>query len=72
MEKIIFQLEEGEEYITLVNLLKYENIISSGGEIKNLLENEMITYNGEVEFRKKKKCYPNDVILVDNYEITIK
>lgn len=72
MEKINFQLEDGEEYITLVNLLKYENIISSGGEIKYLLENEMITYNGEVEFRKKKKCYPNDVIFVDNYEITIK
>lgn len=72
MEKIIFQLEDGEEYITLVNLLKYANIISSGGEIKYLLENEMITYNGEVEFRKKKKCYPNDAILVENYEITIK
>lgn len=72
MEKIVFQLEDGEEYITLVNLLKYENIISSGGEIKHLLENEMITYNGEVEFRKKKKCYQNDVIIVDNYEITIK
>lgn len=72
MEKIIFQLEDGEEYITLVNLLKYKNIISSGGEIKYLLENEMIIYNGEVEFRKKKKCYQNDVIIVDNYEITIK
>lgn len=72
MEKIVFQLEDGEEYITLVNLLKYESIISSGGEIKYLLENELITYNGEVEFRKKKKCYQNDVIIVDNHEITIK
>ncbi len=66
MEVIYFNLEENQEYITLVNLLKYENIISSGGEINFLIDNESIFYNNQVETRKRKKCFSGDEIIINN------
>ena len=60
---IEFNLQD--EYITLVNLLKYEGIIQTGGEINNLIENNLIKYNGEVEYRKRKKLYKNDIIEIN-------
>ncbi len=69
MEQIKFELGE-QEFITLVNLLKTTDVVSSGGEVKILLINELITYNGEIEYRKKKKVFSGDIITV-NEEITI-
>ena len=68
MEKIIFELSQ--DYITLVNILKYEGIISTGGEIIHLIDNNSITYNGVLESRKRKKLYSGDVVVV-NEEIKI-
>ncbi len=65
MEKIKFSLGE-QEYITLVNLLKTTDVVASGGEVKILLINELITYNGELEYRKKKKVFVGDEIIVNN------
>lgn len=70
MQEIKFELNN-QEYITLVNLLKTTDVVSSGGEVKILLVNELITYNGEIEFRKKKKIFAGDVVVVNN-EITVK
>ncbi len=72
MEKLVFELN-GEEYITLPKLLKSLSLIGSGGEIRFHLENEAIIYNGEVEYRKRKKCFSGDIIIFnDEVEITIK
>ena len=60
------------EYITLQQLLKMENIISSGGEAKYYLaEHNDIYYNGEVENRRGKKLYPGDVIKIGKKEFII-
>lgn len=71
MQTIEFFLEPDEEYITLVNLLKVLDLVSSGGEVKMLLEEGVILYNNEIEYRKKKKCFAGDVISLDNVEIII-
>ncbi len=71
MEKLKFDLN-GQEHITLVNLLKTTDVVTSGGEVKILLMNDLITYNGEIEFRKKKKVFAGDVIVVNNeVELTV-
>lgn len=70
MQEIKFELNN-QEYITLVNLLKTTDVVSSGGEVKILLVNELITYNGEIEFRKKKKIFAGDTVVINN-EITVK
>ena len=58
------------EYIQLDQLLKYANILSTGGQVKLLLEEEKITLNGILITEKRKKIYPNDVVTIAN-EVTI-
>lgn len=59
------------EFITLGQLLKIENIISSGGEAKFYLQNNICYVNDEPDNRRGRKLYPNDVIKVDNKIIKI-
>ena len=60
------------EYITLVQLLKHINVISSGGEAKFfLLENDILV-NEEIERRRNKKLYPGDVVSIDDKEYLLK
>ena len=58
-------------YITLQQLLKIENIISSGGEAKFYLSSNTVLVNGEEENRRGRKLYPKDVIKVDDQEFII-
>ena len=58
-------------YITLQQLLKIENIISSGGEAKFYLAENPVLVNGELENRRGRKLYPKDVIKVDNQDFII-
>ena len=60
------------DYIQLDQLLKYANLLSTGGQIKILLEEEAITLNGAIITEKRKKIYPNDVVIVgDEVSITV-
>ncbi len=52
------------EYITLGQLLKMTNAISSGGMAKWFLEEHTVYVNGEVEQRRGKKLRHGDVINV--------
>lgn len=59
------------EFITLGQLLKIENIISSGGEAKFYLQNNMCYVNDEPDNRRGRKLYPNDIVKVENKIIKI-
>ena len=59
------------DYITLQQLLKIEDVISSGGEAKYFLSNNEVYVNGELENRRGRKLYPNDVIKVLGKEYQI-
>ena len=43
------------DYIQLDQLLKYANILITGGQIKELLAEELITLNGTIVTEKRKK-----------------
>ena len=58
------------EYIQLDQLLKYANVLATGGQVKVLLDEEKITLNNVVVTEKRKKIYPNDVVVIDK-ELTI-
>lgn len=64
MEKLEFKLKS--EFVNLVQVLKYLGVISTGGEISNYMENDLIFYNGTLEHRKRKKLYAGDVVVIDN------
>ena len=60
------------DYIQLDHLLKYANILATGGQIKELLAEELITLNGTIVTEKRKKIYPNDVVSIgDEISITV-
>ena len=54
------------EYIQLDQLLKYANVLSTGGQVKVLLEENKITLNDIVVTENRKKIYPNDVVTIAN------
>lgn len=51
-------------YITLGQLLKEENVISSGGQAKWFLRETDVLVNNEHDDRRGRKLYPNDEVLV--------
>lgn len=50
------------EYITLGQLLKEINAISSGGQAKWFLAEKAVFVDGEAENRRGRKLYPNMMV----------
>ncbi len=59
------------DFITLQQLLKLENVISSGGEIKYFLQENVVLVNNERETRRGRKLYPGDIVKVENMVINL-
>lgn len=60
-----------DEYITLGQLLKIANLVSSGGEEKLFLKENEVLINNEIDQRRGKKLYKNDVIKIKGNEYKI-
>jgi len=60
------------EFITLTQLLKMTDWVSSGGEAKIALLSLKVKVNGEKENRRGKKLYDGDVITIEDQTYTIK
>ena len=50
------------EYIELCKLLKVAGLVMSGGEGKNVVAEGLVTVDGQVEFRKRCKIRPGQVV----------
>lgn len=50
------------EPVELFKILKFEALVSSGGEAKTVIDEGLVELNGEVETRKRKKIVSGDVI----------
>ena len=57
-----------KDYIKLDDLLKYENLVDSGGHAKHLIKEGWVTVNGEVETRRGRKLRVGDVVSSDQTE----
>ena len=55
------------EFITLGQLLKYENIVESGGMAKAFLIDFRVLVNGKQDQRRGRKLYPGDVIEIEDF-----
>ena len=62
MEKI----EINTETIQLDQFLKWAGIIESGGQVKLMIEDEMIFVNGVLEKARRKKLKNGDIVRIDN------
>lgn len=75
MEKDTFEnirvVEVDEEPVELYKILKFENMVSSGGEAKFVIAEGLVLVNGEVETRKRKKIFSGDIIEFQKERIRI-
>ena len=53
------------EYITLGQFIKYVGIISNGAEAKIFLATNEAYVNDELDTRRGRKLYPNDVVRIN-------
>lgn len=49
------EIEIKTEYIKLEQLLKYANLVETGGMAKQAIQEGLVLLNGEVEIRRGKK-----------------
>jgi len=52
------------EMITLGQLIKVLNLVSSGAEVKDFLASESVLVNGEPDNRRGRKLYVGDIVEV--------
>ena len=51
-----------DDYIELYKILKIENMAASGGEAKFLISEGLVTVNGQVDTRKRRKTVPGEIV----------
>jgi ribosome-associated protein len=59
------------EPIALYQLLKFEALVSSGGEAKVAIDDGRVLVNGDVETRRRKKIISGDIIEFENQQFNI-
>ena len=67
--KIITELES--EFVELFKILKFEGVAESGGAAKQAIADGLVSVNGEVETRKRKKISAGDHIEVSGQSIEV-
>lgn len=60
-----------EDFIKLDQFLKVTNVVQSGGEAKVLIRSGEVLVNGEMELRRGRKLYNQDVVMVDGTSFTV-
>ena len=53
----------------LDQFLKWQRIVSSGGEAKHLINTGQVLVNGSVELRRGRKMCPGDKVCLGNFEL---
>lgn len=78
--KRIFNVREDEEmeiiklrdeYIKLGQALKAAGFVESGVDAKFVIQDGLVSVNGEIEVQRGKKLYAGDIVSFDGQEIRI-
>ena len=67
MENIIITTE----FIKLQDLLKFANVVSTGGEAKIIIQDGEVKVNGEVCTMRGKKIRPGDLVELGDVQLTV-
>ena len=67
MEKILINTE----FIKLDSLLKFAELVGTGGEAKVVISEGMVKVNGEVCTMRGKKIYPGDKVDFDRFSLEV-
>ena len=66
-----FKFTAGEESIRLGQVLKAAGFVESGAEAKEVIQDGLVTVNGETETRRGRKLHPGDIASYEGREIEI-
>jgi ribosome-associated protein len=69
--EIMIEFELDGEYIELYKLIKFENLVESGGEAKFVISEGLVLLNGAMETQKRKKVRKGDVVAYKRDKITV-
>ena len=67
MENIVITTE----FIKLQDLLKFANLVGTGGEAKIIIQEGEVKVNGEVCTMRGKKIRPGDIVELDGQQLTV-
>ncbi len=67
----IREVEVSKEPLELYKILKFEGMVSSGGEAKSVISEGQVLVNGKVETRKRKQIVSGDIIEFGEEKIRI-
>lgn len=59
------------EFIKLDQFLKVTDVARSGGDAKLIIRSGEVTVNGEMEIRRGRKLYDQDVVTIDDVSFTV-
>jgi ribosome-associated protein len=59
------------EYIRIDQLLKFSNIVGSGGEAKILIKEGLVKVNGEIVTQRGKKIRNDDVVEFEDIKFKV-
>ena len=65
------RVEITKEPVELYKILKFEGMVTSGGEAKMAIADGLVLVNGQVETRKRKKIVSDDIVEFDGDVILI-
>jgi len=65
------EVEISKEPLELYKILKFEGMVSSGGEAKSVITDGQVLVNGKIETRKRKKIISGDTIELGKEKIRI-
>lgn len=60
-----------DEFIKLGQAMKLANLVEDGVEAKFVIQDGLVTVNGEVDTRRGRKLYLGDVFAYDGQEIKV-
>ena len=66
------EVKISREPMELFKILKFENMVASGGEAKSVIADGLVSVNGALETRKRKQIVAGDIIEFAGEEIKIK
>lgn len=66
-----FDVEIRTPFIKLEQLLKLAGLTDTGGFAKELIQNGVVSVNGEICTMRGKKIRNGDVINVEHFEVTV-
>ena len=65
------EVEISQEPVELYKILKFEGMVSSGGEAKSIIADGQVLVNGKIETRKRKKIVSGDIVELGKEKIRI-